>query len=321
MVNPDIVIIQRWMNADAPQAIRDARRAGQVIIQDVDDWFWGLHEGNRAFYTTDPKIDPEHNRQFYKEAVAASDVVTVSTAFLQRRIRERIGTKTVLLRNCVDAATFATQPVRDVSDGLVVGWTGALAWRSGDLETLTPFLPDWLKATGSTFVHHGRFPGDALDAAGRLIGLDPAQIGPSREGCPPLDYPQNVAGFDIGIVPLNDVPFNRAKSGIKGLEYAAAGIPFVAYGTEEYQALGCGITARTPKEWAAALDRLRDPTERAHQQRTGLKVAAQQSFRRRWRDWETTYLKALGEPVSGRDHNNRVDASTLDPTGQGGMNG
>lgn len=293
MLDPDIVVIQRWMNDEAPQAIRLARQAGQPVLQDVDDWFWGLHPGNRAFYTTDPKEHPTHNRDHYKTALQASDGVTVSTDFLARRLRERMGIRTHLIRNCVDPATFATNSISDRDDQLVVGWCGALLWRSGDLETLRPFLPDWLTKTKSTFVHHGTFPGEPADHAAATIGIRSDNIGPSKAAVPPTEYPENVGGFDIGIVPLNDVPFNHAKSWIKGLEYAAAGIPFVAFRTREYEALDAGLLASTPDEWVAALDALRDPDRRRTEQRRGLKAAQDHSIHARWREWEMVYNKYL----------------------------
>lgn len=293
MLDPDLVVIQRWMNAEAPQVIRQARAAGQPVLQDVDDWFWGLHPGNQAFYTTDPKRSPDHNREHYKAALQASTAVTVSTDFLARRLRERMGCTTHLIRNCVDPATFSTQPVRNVEDELVIGWCGALLWRSGDLETTRPFLPDWLAKTRSTFVHHGTFPSDPPDAAAAVIGIRPENVGPNREAVPPTVYPDNVAGFDIGIVPLNDVPFNHAKSWIKGLEYAAAGIPFVAFATREYQALDAGLLATTPDEWVAALDELRDPQVRLREQIRGLKAAREHAISARWQQWEQVYARHL----------------------------
>jgi hypothetical protein len=67
--------------------------------------------------------------------------------------------------------------------------------------------------------------------------------------------------MDIGLVPLNDIPFNQAKSFIKGLEYTASGIPFVAEATGEYQLLaadGVGSVASSPEEWASRLSELLD---------------------------------------------------------------
>lgn len=72
-------------------------------------------------------------------------------------------------------------------------------------------------------------------------------------------YPQALAasGMDIGLVPLTDIPFNRAKSFLKGMEYAAAGIIPVAQGLPEYQRLaetGVGRVAHTAEDWTAQLE-------------------------------------------------------------------
>jgi hypothetical protein len=81
----------------------------------------------------------------------------------------------------------------------------------------------------------------------------------------PEHYP-SLFVFDVGIAPLSAVPFNQAKSAIKGLEYAAAGIPFVASPLDAYRALhaeGIGLLARKRRHWRPLLEQLRDPTFRA----------------------------------------------------------
>jgi hypothetical protein len=85
----------------------------------------------------------------------------------------------------------------------------------------------------------------------------------------PAEY-QNLFTFDIGLVPLSDVPFNQAKSAIKGLEYASAGVPFIASDLDEYRSLhdgGIGLLAKKTRHWFAHIERLRDPVERAEQAR------------------------------------------------------
>lgn len=75
-------------------------------------------------------------------------------------------------------------------------------------------------------------------------------------------YPELFRKFDIGIVPLNNIPFNYGKSTIKGLEYAAARIPFIASYSPEYELLeqqGVGRVAHTPQEWIGHLTELEDP--------------------------------------------------------------
>src|SRR5439155_12656725 len=68
---------------------------------------------------------------------------------------------------------------------------------------------------------------------------------------------------DIGLAPLHDTPFNRAKSDIKYLEYSATGAatmasPLAPYETSVHEDRGMLIRDNTPDAWSAALGRLVD---------------------------------------------------------------
>ena len=83
--------------------------------------------------------------------------------------------------------------------------------------------------------------------------------------CLVKDYPDRMFSMNIGLVPLNRVPFSEAKSNLKGLEYAAKGIPFIATPTREYEILaeaGIGRLAETPDEWRDHATELLDPEVR-----------------------------------------------------------
>ena len=84
----------------------------------------------------------------------------------------------------------------------------------------------------------------------------------------PGDDASNLAGLDIGIMPLADTELHRAKEPLKIKEYMAAGLPIVASPvghnlrvlTEGRE----GFFASTPAEWEARLTELaRDPELRA----------------------------------------------------------
>ncbi|NBR24742.1 MAG: glycosyltransferase family 1 protein, partial [Micrococcales bacterium] len=96
-----------------------------------------------------------------------------------------------------------------------------------------------------------------------------AKINPDRfygvSGCSTKNYGNILLPIDIGIVPLEKVSFNEAKSGLKGMEYSFTGVPFVATDTEEYKRLvadGAGNTARKTRDWIRNLERLLDPEQR-----------------------------------------------------------
>ena len=81
-------------------------------------------------------------------------------------------------------------------------------------------------------------------------------------------YPEGLLNFDIGVVPLSNIPFNEAKSCLKGLEYACANIPFVASALPEYQLLagqGIGRVAKTGEDWIRHMTELLDYRTRLHE--------------------------------------------------------
>jgi glycosyltransferase involved in cell wall biosynthesis len=92
-------------------------------------------------------------------------------------------------------------------------------------------------------------------ATARVLGI-PASHAVWRQWTSIEDYPEAVASLDVGIAPLMDSAFNRAKSFLKGLEYAALSVPFVHSPLPEYIWLGAGVPAHNPRVWERELKRL-----------------------------------------------------------------
>ena len=251
----DVVVLKLLMDRWIPHQIQVAQSLGQKIIVDVDDYYEGLHEDNHAFKVTSAEINKVSNREHYKKIIEAADIVTVTTPFLQKHYESQ-ERPIVLLRNAIRPSQFPTQ--RKHRSGLpVLGWAGAMAWRSNDAETAHPWLQEFLEEHDLLFHHAGHMP----DAP---VFAEKAQVDPERmvlSPMKPINEYASMLNFDIGLVFLSDIPFNQAKSALKGLEYAAAGIPFVAYATDEYKWLadqGIGRVATTPEEWKRHLTELLD---------------------------------------------------------------
>jgi len=95
--------------------------------------------------------------------------------------------------------------------------------------------------------------------------------------------------LDVGIVPLKPSGFNIGKSQLKGLDMAAAGVPFIASPLPAYRQLasdGIGWIADTPAEWEAKVHQLitDEPL------RTDLSAAYRDTIRRT-RTFETTWWR------------------------------
>lgn len=103
--------------------------------------------------------------------------------------------------------------------------------------------------------------------------------------------------FDIGLVPLNDIPFNRAKSFIKGLEYTASGIPFVAQALPEYERLwedGIGYLAITPQDWREKVERLLDYKTRKRAAAENYRIMSEKhTIKQREDEWRQVIVDAI----------------------------
>lgn len=258
MYDPDVIILQRLMHDGIADHSVQAQAYGQKIINDVDDWFWGLSTNNQAFHVNHPKNKPTENVFTYKSSISRSDLVTVSTPYLADRLSSMGVKKIEVIKNTVDVSRFAIKEHSD-SDVPEVGWVGSTAHRSGDLETMKGILVPMARAGKITLYHGGHVP-KATTFASR-VGASDNEI--RKEPMLPHDEYPELLTMDIGIVPLSKTPFNRAKSDIKGLEYAASGIPFIAQNLDAYielkVELGIGRIAKNPTKWIRNIEELRNP--------------------------------------------------------------
>ncbi len=257
----DIIYMQRWMLKGIPESVRSARKSGQIVVNDLDDWYWGMHHRHFAKNYIDPSQNPDENIAIYRNVISASDLVVVSTPFLADKAKKELGaTKVVMLENCVDFSAYT--PRQHTDDGpTIIGWYGSTAHRSGDLDYLADVFP--LLDPDQFAFHHTGF------SSNHPPFWEEVKIKQEQVTLFPLVSPRNLPKtfrFDVGIAPLRDIPFNHAKSWIKPLEYCAAGIPFVASKSPEYRRFkekyGVGRLASKHHDWMKHFKRLANPETR-----------------------------------------------------------
>lgn len=278
----DVVVFKQIMHRWIPKQMRAAQALGQRIIVDIDDAFDHLHEANQAKKLTDPALNRVANRDYLRQVVELADMIVCSTPFLYEYY-STLHPNVRMVRNGVNPDMFPVRPVTGRKP--VLGWAGALQWRSNDAETLRPWLNDFLHEHDLMFHHAGDMPEAPKFHELAGVDIDRMLLSPMR---PLPQYPE-MLDFDIGLVPLSFIDFNEAKSNLKGLEYAASGIPFVAAATGEYRLLaasGVGAVAATPEDWVREVSRLLPVTARKRASRTGRAVVERDwSIQARSEDW------------------------------------
>lgn len=250
-----ILVFKLPMHVSHLEGAQIAIAAGQKVVVDIDDWFDNLPETNRAKETTDPEKNPQNNRNIYFSVIEMAHALICSTPFLRDFYSAKYPGKPIfMVRNSIDSDRWPDRKTRKALP--TIGWVGATPWRANDLEQLSGFFDNYLKTRSNSFHHAGHI--NAAPSAADLLGITSKKT--TTEPMRPItQLPLLFNNMDIGIVPLNNIEFNYAKSYLKGLEYAAAGIPFISSYSPEYQFLadaGVGRVANNDTEWIYHLDEL-----------------------------------------------------------------
>ena len=234
----DALLIQRGLYPLGPGLIINALRGfdGRLVL-DLDD----------AVFETSPLLARKgsaarwlYGPQQTLALIRRADELVVSTSTLAELLPER-APATTILPTLPDVSRYLTVRHRDERP-VVVGWAGTI----GGLPYLEPLAPVFERLWKA-----------------RLARLE---VVSSRSLRAPwatfrrwrlADETSLFANFAIGIMPLPDTPYTRAKAGFKLLEYMAAGLPVVAspvgVNPELLHESGAGFLAHSTSEWEEAL--------------------------------------------------------------------
>lgn len=275
----DVVVLQSPMAEDVVAMIHAIKAQGISVVADIDDDLEQTPRSNPNWSKVHHTTSPQSNWLWLKKGCAAADLVTGATAGLSRYARPH--NRFRVIPNAVPAAaTYEKRP--DIPGSVIVGWTGSVATHDTDLCVTGGGVAKAVERTGSRFLSIGWWHHVAEQLG---LTFEP----PSTGWLTLAQYYARIPYLGVGIVPLGNTAFNRAKSCLKGTEMAAAGVPFVASPLPEYQALhdaGIGLLAETPSDWEAQVRRLIVDTD--------LRTDLSDSYRdtiRRTRTFETTWWR------------------------------
>jgi GT2 family glycosyltransferase/glycosyltransferase involved in cell wall biosynthesis len=251
----DVIVTQRYALPDVASAdalAAHARATGAHLVYDLDDDLLNIPRTHPDALTLRPKT------KTVRRMLERADTVWLSTPELVERVGP-IRPDAVLIENGLDERIWAyaqidpgfeADPVRILCMGT--------STHDRDFALIQPALVRLKEEYGD------RVSIDVIGMTGQAdLPSELNRIGPSIHGG--RSYPAFVdwingvwPAWHIGLAPLLDTPFNRAKSSIKAMDYAAMGLVVLASDMPVYQgSLADGpagrLVANTPQAWFEAL--------------------------------------------------------------------
>lgn len=240
---------------DLFEALKEAYPKKKFITES-DDWIFDIPSYNIASHPYKPNSIPE---QIAHKQIEISDAVICSTSFIKEKLSLLFPEKPIhVIPNAIDFQVWdnlAPEKFLEKPEGRVrIIYTGC-GNHGGDLDIVKPVLIALLD----------EFPNLDLVLTKMRPEFDPfkginhPRITIIDQWAPISVYPLMVKGWkgDIGIAPLRDNDFNRAKSNLRWLEYSALKIPTVASNVrpfaESIKDSQTGLLCSTKQEWYDAL--------------------------------------------------------------------
>lgn len=260
---PDTLIVQNYL---ADQCLNGLASWHQTpgrpfTVYALDDLITGLAESNPLRSTI-----PPNSRERLKYALARCDRMVVSTEFLAENYRHLIDDIRVIPNRLEQKTWLPLHSRKRTANKPRIGWAGGTTHQDDLL-----LLKEIIEQTRS-------------EADWIFMGMCPEEIRPLLTENHPFvsmtDYPAYLASLnlDIAVAPLTDIPFNRAKSNLRLLEYGMLSIPVVCTDIDPYRGSPACCVSNTREAWVQALrERIHDADAREQEGRA-MRRWVQQNF-------------------------------------------
>jgi len=272
----DTVHIHRIADPSMLLLARRLRTEGVGIVWDNDDDIAALPRSN-PHYARLGAAGRRERVSGIAEMVRLADVVTTPSAVLADKYRELGGLDVRVLENRLPRDFLGVRPAPHA--GVVIACLAGLEHRL-DYEQLG--LRD---ALARVLAAHRDV---RLLTIGHGLGLAPERT----EHLPLVDFlalVPTLARADVGIAPLADIAWNRARSNVKLKEYAAAGLAWLASPVGPYVGMGEREGGRLVPDdgWELALERIvTDARARRKLARRGAKWVKREGVDAHASEWE-----------------------------------
>ncbi len=297
MIPADVFVFQMSLQQVMTQITLKLRANGKVVVGEADDDWLELTPDLPVYWGTGKHA--MHNREHLIRTFMACDALTVSTPHLKESF-ERIHDNVHVLPNYLnwDMWKDVTPQYEVDRERVRIGWMGNSKLRPRDVALMGDFVGPFLEEHPEVdFVLAGNNPGvhDRLGVPdGQRVSYPAIPFRRNTFGME-LDLPKITAVMDIGLVPLQLTEFNHSKSALKGMEYNACGIPFVASPTDSYKDWTeegtNGFLASSSKQWREHLETLLDRETRSRMGESARRKARKFTIQRHWRKWAELYQR------------------------------
>ena len=286
----DVIVSQRANSFDGLGFWRRFRTPTCRTVYENDDDIWHVTPDNVNAYES--YREGNEAREVVLRLCSTASMVTTSSPYLGDLHRELTPNVPVtVLPNYIPE--YVLNLKHDDRKGRPrIGWMGG-ASHIRDITMATSAVRRFMK----------RFPQWDLVLSGvdyrKEFGCAPDRSYhvPWIHVCNDPDVFYRMIDFDIGICPLLDTQFSRAKSWIKALEYMARGMPVVASDVEPYRRFikhgETGFLVKREHDWLSALSELAgDDKLRAEMGANAYALASENTIEKHYVEWADAY-KAL----------------------------
>lgn len=299
----DVLYLQQFLTPEDLALVQRLRRRRVAVVWETDDDISAIPKSSPAYANHGGRRGIGGRRgllRTYERTIAiaqAASLMTTPSAHLAQNYRDAGVEHVQTIGNRLPAAAARHRPAR--RRGLVLGCVLA-AEHAPDLAAI-PVARALQRVLDSY-----------EDVRVIAIGLDLGLRGPRYAHRARVEFDQLLGALrelDVGLAPLADTPFSRARSDVKAREYAAAGAMWLASPVGPYVGLGEEQGGRLVHAdgWHAALDEV----VRDHELRTRLRAnarrwAARETVERSGAVWETAFRAAVQRSRAAEDIDRRA---------------